>query len=280
MRFFSIPFGVLAAALVVLGPGAGSVQASGVPPLAALTERISLSLGGSEGGRQVLESADEFEFVYRRTLRKVLSDDVITADHRYVALEAGKRLRLDIRIVDGKGHDSATLLVGDGARLVVEGKSHSVEPENVKAQLLQFGPDRLFSVPLALAADGRRILGDTALTVEEKLVDAQGERIVLVARDEAGAETARLEVDARNYRPTSVSFRSPAGLVAYRYGDYREVAPGLIVPFEREFTRNGRTVSVTTVVRFRLKAPTDPSMFDASSTVLSPIPGVPPKPKP
>jgi hypothetical protein len=123
-------------------------------------------------------------------------------------------------------------------------------------------------------------LGDTDLAVQEKLVDNAGSRIVLVALDDAGEETARIEVDARTYRPVAVSFRSPAGQVAYRYGDYREVAPGLIVPFEREFSRNGRTVSVTKVLRFRLKAPSNPARFDASATALPPIPKVPPPPKP
>jgi hypothetical protein len=116
--------------------------------------------------------------------------------------------------------------------------------------------------------------------VQEKVVDRGGGRLVLVAVDEEGAETARLEVDARNYRPISVSFRSPAGLIAYQYGDYREVAPGLIVPFEREFSRNGRTVSVTQVLRFRLRVPSEPSRFDPSVTSLDPIPKVPPPPKP
>jgi hypothetical protein len=255
-------------------------QPAGVPPLTALTERISLALGGTAGGANALASAEEFEFVYRRTLREVLSDDELTADHAFVSEAKGTRARLDIRVVRGKGKDSATLLDADAAHLITEGKAHSVPVESVRSRLAEFGPGHLFSVPLALASDGRRLLGDTDLAVQEKLVDNAGSRIVLVALDDAGEETARIEVDARTYRPVAVSFRSPAGQVAYRYGDYREVAPGLIVPFEREFSRNGRTVSVTKVLRFRLKAPSSPARFDPSATALPPIPKVPPPPKP
>jgi hypothetical protein len=255
-------------------------QPRDVPPLSALTERISMALGGADGGRKVLEAAEEYEFVYRRTLREVLSDDEITADHRYVSEASGARARLDIRILRGDGVDSSTLLDGAKAHLIVEDKAHVVKVESVRNRLREFGPDRLFSVPLALAADGRRILGETDLSVQQKLVDKGAPRLVLVAIDEQGVETARLEVDARNYRPISVSFRSPAGLIAYRYGDYREVAPGLIVPFEREFSRNGRTVSVTQVIRFRLKVPQDAARYDPSVTSLAPIPKVPPPPKP
>ncbi len=265
-------------ALVLLGPAEG--RSADLPPLEALTERISLALGGVDGGAKALAAANEFEFVYRRTLHEVLSDDEITADHRFVTEAGGSRVRLDIRIVRGKGEDSATLLDGDQAHLLTQGKSHSIAVEAVRSRLAEFGPDHLFSVPLALASDGRRLLGDTDLSVQEKIVDAAGARIVLVAVDDAGAETARIEVDAKTYRPTAVSFRSPAGQVAYRYADYREVAPGLIVPFEREFSRNGRTVSVTKVVRFRLKAPEDPSRFDPKAVSLPPIPKVPPPPKP
>ena len=274
LRSAALPL-VLAA---LLFPGAA--RSADLPPLDALTERISMALGGPHRGANALASADEFEFVYRRTLHEVLSDDELTADHRYVTEAAGTRVRLDIRVVRGKGEDSATLLHGGEAHLLTEGKAHSVNVDAVRSRLAEFGPDHLFSVPLALASDGRRLLGDTDLVVQEKVVDAGGSRIVLVANDDEGAETARIEVDARTYRPVAVSFRSPAGLVAYRYGDYREVAPGLIVPFEREFSRNGRTVSVTKVLRFRLKAPSDPSRFDSSVTALGPIPKVPPPPKP
>ena len=265
--------------LSLAAPSEGAAQGD-VPPLSALTERISLSLGGAEGGRKVLEAAADIEFVYRRTLHEVLSDGEITADHRYVAERERTRIRLDVRIVRGDGKDSATILDGEEAHLLVDGAAHVVKADNVRSRLREFGPDRLFSVPLALAADGRQLLGDTDFTVQERRVDPAGARLVLVALDDAGEETARLEVDARNYRPTSVAFRSPAGMVAYRYGDYREVAPGLIVPFEREFSRNGRTVSTTRVLAFRLSASPDPARFNPEVTSLGPIPHVPPPGKP
>jgi len=251
----------LALAWVLLLPA----QAGSAPPapeISVLIERISLALGGSEGGREVLESQNELDFVFRRTVRDSITTRELTADHRLVMRRSDGQLRLDIRMVEGSGKDSAAVVDGDAAWVLVGGALHEAEADVVEGQLREFSPARLFSVPLALASEGRQILGDAALTVAGRVDDRGKARFILVGLDASGMETARLEVDARSYRPLEVAFRSPSGEVVYRYGDYREVAEGLIVPFEREFLRNGIRISRTEVYRLGLRIPADARRFD------------------
>ena len=245
-----------------------AVAGPAAPEIGVLIGRISQALGGSEGGAPVLEAQDQVEFVFRRTVRDAVTTKELTADHRYVSLEGGERLRLDIRMVDGEGKDSAAVVDGDQAWLLVEGEKHDAEADVVTGRLIEFSPERLFSVPLALASEGKQILGDAALSVVGRVDDKGKGRFILLGTDAEGNETARLEVDAHSYQPLEVAFRSPSGEVVYRYGDYRQVADGLIVPFEREFLRNGIRISRTEVRRLSLHVPADPDRFDSSKRVL------------
>lgn len=263
----SRPFAVVLGLVLLLGPP--SARAADVPPLDALVGRISMSLGGAEGGARVLEQAPAFELVFRRTIKDSHSNDELTADHRYVWLESGTRRRLDIRVVEGEGKDSASVIVGEDAWLLVDDAAHHVDKEAARAQLTEFDPMRLYSVPFALGAEGRQILGAASLSAAEK----DGDRFVLIGRDENDEETSRLEVDARSYHPRMVQFQSSSGLVEYRYSDYREVADGLLIPFHREFWRNGTRISTTDLSRFRLASPKDLStLFDRAVVKLPPLP--------
>ncbi len=263
---WSLPLFAVLAVSVLAVPSQGAPAA---PEIGVLIERISRALGGPEGGRGVLDGKAELEFAFRRTVRDAITTKEVTADHRYVVERAGRRL--DIRMVDGEGTDSAVVVHGEEAWVVAGGKKHDADPALVLARLEEFSPGRIFSVPLALATEGRQILGDAELAVVGRIDDAGKSRFILVGQDEEGVETARLEVDARTYRPVEVAFRSPSGEVVYRYADYREVEPGLVVPFEREFLRNGNRVSRTVVSRLGFRVPADPVRFDADALRLSPL---------
>lgn len=267
----------LSALLCVLaasGPSLGAPPAA--PEIGVLIERISRALGGPDGGRAVLEAEAELEFVFRRTVRDAITTKELTADHRYVVARGGRRL--DIRMVKGDGTDSAVVVEGEEAWVISGGALHEADASLVLPRLEEFSPSRIFSVPLALATEGRQILGDAELAVVGRVDDHGKSRFILVGQDEAGVETARLEVDARTYRPIEVAFRSPSGEVVYRYDDYREIAPGLVVPFSREFLRNGNRVSRTDISRLGFRAPADPARFDRGVLALAPL-ALRPKPE-
>lgn len=256
----------LATLLLLTAPA----QAVDAPPLDALVGRISMSLGGPSGGSKVLDDAPGVEMVFRRTVRESHSSKELTADHRYV--ESKGRIRVDVRMVEGDGKDSAMVLDTEEGWLLADGGLHPIDRGALIAQLGEFDPRRLWSVPFALASEGRQILQAASLEVEGRVKDDEGDRIVMVGRDEEGEETSRVEVDAANYRPTRVQFLSSSGRVEYRYADWREAAPGLIVPFLREFYRNGTRLSRTRVVALELRAPQSAArLFDRDETGLVPI---------
>jgi len=245
------------------------------PPLSAapVSDQKSLAEGVSDAlgeGAPRLAQATTLDFVFERTVRDSVSTKETTAVHRYLRAAGSRRQRLDIRVSGGT--DSAAVIDGDAAWLIVDGKHHDADVAAVAARLPEFAPERIFSVPLALATEGTRILGVEALSFGEEVDDAGKRRFVLVGTDGDGKETARLEVDARTLLPLQVAFESPAGFVVYRYRDYREVAPGLTLPFEREFLRNGIRISTTRVRRLSLDGAADESSFDPAATKLGPLP--------
>ena len=247
----------------------------GAPEVDVLIERVSLALGGERGGSRVLEKAAVIDIVYRRSVKESSSGRKVTALHRFLSEAKGARIRLDIRIESGKGKDSATIITKNGAFLLVDDEVHEVAAGAVESRLVEFSPTRLFSVPLALAADGPQMLGDAALTLAGRVSEGGESRFILVGSGSDGQETARLEIDARSYRPFEVAFRSAGGDIVYRYADYREVKPGLVLPFRREFIRNGILLSMTEVLRFEIDGPIDAAAFDTSRTDLGALSGLP-----
>lgn len=262
--------GLLAGFLCFASPSGAAPEP---PSIQHVVEQVARSLGGREGGRAALLQAKELDFVFRRTVRDVLTGKELVADHRFVAMDAGDRIRLDIRIVSGDGKDSGTVVTPDRAWVVAEGARHEISSGNPRSRLGEFAPSRIFSVPFALGADGAELLGDAAIDVVGWTGEGADRRLLLLGRDAAGEESARLELDAARMWPVRVSFVSTGGQVVYRYADYREIAPGLVVPFERELLRNGQRVSSIKVLRLKLDVRDGAGLFDPELSTLPAIPG-------
>lgn len=257
-----LPFLLLCLLLV---PPAQAAPAA--PEIGVLVERISMALGGARGGARALAQVRELDILFERTVRDSVTRKEWQATHRLVSLDGGKRQRLDLRVTDGT--DSASVLDGDAAWLIVDGAVHDLEPGAVESRILEFTPGRLFSVPLALATEGRQILGDADLAVAGRVDEGGRARFILVGTGTDGEESVRLEVDARTYQPLEVAFKSPSGDVVYRYGDYREIAKAVVLPFERQFLRNGILVSTTKIERLKLSVPDADALFDRARTELT-----------
>jgi len=265
----------LALLLLLSLPSSPAQAIGGAPEVDVLIERVSLALGGERGGARALEKVGVIDFTYRRSVKESSSGRKVTALHRFLRVSRDGRTRLDIRIASGKGKDSATILKEGSAFLVVDDAVHEVAVGAVEGRLGEFSPERLFSVPLALAADGPQMLGDAALTLAGRVTEGGQSRFILVGTGSDGQETARIEIDARSYRPVEVAFRSAGGDIVYRYADYRELKPGLVLPFRREFIRNGILLSTTEVLRFEIDGKVDASIFDIAEPDLGSLPGAP-----
>lgn len=250
----------------------GGLYAAPEPSVEETIESISAALGGEAAGGEVLASAPGLDFVFERTVRVSHSNEELKVLHRYQrARETGRR-RLDIRMLDGDGTDSATVITDSAAWLVVDGERIDVDAAAAGTRLKEFSPELLFSVPLALAADGHKLLGGANLVISEGQ-DAEGAPAwLLVSREDDGAERARLVVGREDFLPRSVAFRSPAGNVEFLYADYRQLAPGLRLPFRREFRRNGVRISATRVLRFVLEPVASVQDFDPGVLELPTVP--------
>jgi len=263
---------ILAASVLLCGLLLSSTEVmakESVPKLSLLVERLGKSLGGPSGGMQVLKKASEVDFVFHRVARDAQSRQDIEAEHRLLRLAKGERLRLDVRLKGDDGIDSASVIDGSNSWVIAEGERHEAEEAVLRSRLGEFAPERLFSVPLTLATEGADLIGDADLKVSREQSDS-GDRFIL--RGGSEDSPVRIELSATTYRPLLVAFRSLSGDVVYRYEDYREVAPGLILPFVREFHRNGLRVSRTTVRRLGLKARAVDDLFQADSTQLRSLP--------
>ena len=264
---------VLLATLVLvlatlLSPRAAVAQAD-TPKLGVVAQRVSQALGGQRGGMAQIDRARELDFVFVREVRDSWSHKTVVANHRLLLMKGGTRLRLDVRVNGDEGVDSASVIDGSSAWVLAEDEKHDADPGALRSRLAEFSPERLFAVPLSLADGARDVLFEANLRVTRRSPE-DGGQLVLVGEGTDAGDT-RIVLDA-NYRPVEVAFRSLSGPVMYRYDDYREVAPGLIIPFIREFHRNGKRVERTTVRRFWLHARTSGDLFNPEKVKLGPLP--------
>jgi hypothetical protein len=269
-RFSPFIFGFL---LLLLGATLWPADARAepdLPKMKVVVERLSQSLGGPKGGLRLLEKSAELDFIFHRSVRDSLSRETVEADHRLVRKQGGVRLRLDVRVGGDDGIDSASVIDGEQAWVIAEGERHEADAGALRSRLSEFAPERLFSVPLTLALEGRELLAGADLQISRER-DKAGDRLILRG-GEGDSSGVRIVLDGTTYRPIEVAFRSLSGDVVYRYEDYREVAPGLILPFVREFHRNGIRVSRTTVRRFDLHVASTGDLFSPQNTALPKLP--------
>lgn len=241
-----------------------------VPTLKVVAQRLSQALGGEKGGFKVLEKSKELDFVFHRTVRNSKSRKTVRAEHRFVRTGGGVRLRLDVRVSGKGGVDSASVVDGEASWVLTGGKRQDADTAALRSRLTEFAPERLFSVPLTLAVEGKEMLIDADLELQREEIDGE-ERLVLSGEGEDGG-TTRIVLDAESYRPVEVAFRSLSGDLVYRYDDYREVSEGLVLPFVREFHRNGIRISRMEVRRLGLHVPTEGDLFDPAVTKLPALP--------
>ena len=270
-RHLELPLllGTLVLVLATVSLPRAAVAQADTPKLGVVAQRVSQALGGPRGGLSQIDRARELDFVFVREVRDSWSHKPIVASHRLLRMQGGTRLRLDVRVSGEEGVDSASVIDGSSAWVLAEDEKHDADPAALRSRLAEFRPERLFAVPLSLAEGARDVLFEASLRVTRRSPE-EGGQLVLVGEGTDGGDT-RIVLDA-NYRPVEVAFRSLSGPVVYRYDDYREVAPGLIIPFIREFHRNGKRVERTTVRRFWLHARTSGDLFNPDKVKLGPLP--------
>jgi hypothetical protein len=248
----------MAAALALAAPAAAQRAETADTGPAAPAELIgaaALALGGSEGGHVALAALPGYRLVYTMEVHDTASGRAFTAEHRYEVGE-DRSVRLTVDVTRGKdGVDSVAYAGVDEAWVESEGEKTDFLPAEVRQRVLDFSPERLFQVPLELGPKGIDAL---PAEVHERLVaevivegDHAGD-VVVRAVDDGDEEQVSMRLDDEDGLPREASFASVAGRITYRFDDYREVSDGLVIPFRRQFLRNGILLSDLTVTAFEV----------------------------
>lgn len=224
----------------------------------ALVARAQAAMGGPEGGPSALTALPGYKLTYRMKVHDTRLGKSYTADHVYERTPDGAT-RLEVDLVEGSGEDSVAYAGAEQAWVQVDGVKTEFQPAEVLGRVDDFSPESLFQVPLDLAGRGMESFPEELRPRLEAgpFRDDEGrERIRIRGIDTAGVEQLTVVLHTGTGRPTMASFRSVAGDIEYHFDDYREVAPGLVLPFVRVFVRNGVVLSELSVKGFEVLAET------------------------
>ncbi len=254
-----------------VAPEEGSRAPKANPVLPAAKEDASASSylaaartahGGADGGFAVLEKAAAVELRYRlKSLDAKTGEPVFT---RHVYRRHGKdELRLDITpLEDGDTTASTTVVGKDGAWLAAEGKRGSIATGVARSRIEALGPSGMLRLPLAFPMKGAAAAGiERAKVVGERTLNGEPALRLDAAPAPAPYKEASLYLDPVTKRLMAARFLTDAGELLLEFSDYKEVAPGLVVPQRRSVWRDGTVVSTVEIDEIRLDPEFDASLF-------------------
>ncbi len=216
--------------------------------------------GGVAGGLAAIEKATNVTFQFVREVP--VDGGTLKAKHVY-RHSSDDGWRLDVRVQKGSGVDSTTVVAPDGgAWVVTDGQTVPRDPARTKEIVGRFAPDQLLRVALGVAAD---IESATAWR-ELRVVGPEGDDLV-VLRPEGGPVGGLVEVAfARtDHRLRRLTLRDHGRETVYFFDDYREIAPGIVVPHESEVQRDGELVDSVQVLGLDIQNPIPASLFKPGS---------------
>jgi hypothetical protein len=186
------------------------------------------------------------------------------ADHVYQRGVDGA-IDLEVTLVQGKGVDSIAHAGQDGGWVQVGVERTEFQRDEVLQRVDDFAAESLFQVPLDLATRGIECVPEELrdrLEFGGGATDPPGQNtgqareqatpLVVRAVDGDGQEQVRMVFDPQTSLLLEASFRSVAGWITYRFGEYREVSDGLWLPTARSYLRNEVLLSALTAVTFEV----------------------------
>lgn len=246
---------------------------AGKSDAAALLAQAMTVHGGPRGGFTVVDGAASVVLSYRlKSLDAKTGAPVFT---RHVYRRKGKdRLRLEITPidVDAPARDaqgrilsapaSITVHTPGGAWVEANGGRTALGASIARARIEALGPSGMLRLPLAFPTRGGAAVGITGATIAglRTLNGMPATRIDATPPPKPYREAA-LYLDPGTSRLAAARFLTDAGELLLTFSDYRTVAPGLIVPFERVVYRDGTVVSSVEIDGFTLDADLPDSLF-------------------
>ena len=211
--------------------------------------------GGESGGASLLSRAEAVHFVYERTLK--VSGKEQTFLHDYWREGANRRL-----VVDGPGVDSLAVATAGGSWLKVAAQVHTRDIGVMINQVDAFAPEAVMAVVLDV---GHRLAAPEVQSFRLLEGADSGVRLGLGGREEEPG-ISFVDIDPATGRLLQVRYITDAGPVEYTMQDYRDVAPGLTLPFQVHIERGDGRKEQIQIRQLEIAAHAPEGSFSKPST--------------
>jgi hypothetical protein len=180
--------------------------------------------GGAPGGLAVVQKAEAVKFEFRRTV-----PGGPTVKHVYA--ERGSDRFLEVVIEKGTGTSSKSgVAQGKGWLAVGTGAATLQDSGQTASELDRFAPEAVLAFPLGFAsAVAERKEFQSLVPAADEQVDGQACDVLRYDGGRAGTPLT-LYVDEGDHRIRKVVFGSDAGDVIHEFSDWKELAPGVVLP--------------------------------------------------
>lgn len=224
-----------------------------LPPDPALTQE------------QVFRRLDEREQAVKKTredilgggyllsyVREVYAPSLLIVNHLLYAWDT-EHMRLEIKVLDGQGKSSLSLLNAKKAALKVEEQWSAVNASELKARLNTYRLENLLRLHLSLG-EHMKALGSRESWVYMGQVREQDGSLCPVLGLDKQAEGNRIWFifDPRTWSLRHVIHWSGGEVMEFVYSDVRVALPGLALPFRLEHRKNGRLEDLVRLQRLEV----------------------------
>jgi hypothetical protein len=221
---------------------------------ARLLSALVLAHGGG-GAQTPRASANGWDPIHFRFERRVdLGEGAMRAWHDY--WRAGEKLRLEVRVMEGEGRNSVTIVDGDHAWLWVDGELHEVAAGPTREAVGLFAPDVVLEQAVSFAtwtADG------SARSVQPAW---PGEELAWVELEREQGEPVLVGLDMADQRVRELILEGDDDALRWSFADYQEMPGSLLVPLRLESHVGERTREQVVVRSLEAPEQVEPSLFD------------------
>ncbi len=262
-----LPVEELAAAAPNSAPGDSGVDVGEGPEAAAtdaqaaraegarLLSALVLAHGGGGSADQPPPRMADWDPVHFRYERAATIDDSpLRAWHDYH--RDGDALRLEIRIIEGEGTDSVTIVRGDQAWLMVGGEVHEVPAGPTREALALFEPATVLEQAVGFSGWSAD-MGVRA--VERPEGDEELSWIALQGEDDG--ERVSVGLDPTDQRARQLVMSAQGAELSWSFADYQEISDGLVVPLRLRSSFDGKPREQIVVRTLELPESLDAELF-------------------
>lgn len=219
-------------------------------------QRARTSHGGPSGGTAALARATVVHFSFTR--RFTLDGATVKVRHDY--WREGQLRRLEVTGEEGgKATDSLAIVGAKGAWMVAAGKTDSRDVGVLVNAVDGFSPEAILTV----AVDADQLLSGTDVA-GFKVLDGPADVVRLGSGDDASRMSLSfVDLDPATARIRLARYVTEGGPITCEMKDYREVAPGVVIPASVVISRaDGRTEEIH-VDRLELLTQSPAGEYDA-----------------